>query len=141
MDLTISTHQYLKYVLPTLVLESDSNLLFPRLSGDAHDHQSFRSNWLRIQAEYQAPWQPFPPQCTRHIYAGFRIEELAQQVANLPPGQGTQGDAQIQGNSHRVMAGAYAMRANDSYAEAAISRIAAWRHAAWAAIQAEPSTA
>ena len=65
MDLTISTHQYLKYVLPTLVLESDSNLLFPRLSGDAHDHQSFRSNWLRIQAEYQAPWQPFPPQCTR----------------------------------------------------------------------------
>jgi hypothetical protein len=102
-DLCILTHKFLKHCHPTITLVSNSKVLFPTSTGKPQDHMSIRNMWLNIQTKHKAPWTPFNPRMTRHIYSDDCIEQMAKAVATMPPSESSLvGSTYIMGNSTKV---------------------------------------
>ena len=136
-DLALTTQLYLKHARPILAAKGarsgGPSFLFLNCVGKPLLEESSLTNmWYSIQATYNAPWMPFPPNDFRHIHVEHKVKSLVE----LPGAASLQGDAAIMGNTvGRTWTGSYMRKSKarsykGTMMEAAVDSMTKWRHSA-----------
>ena len=130
-ELAVWVHIYLQHFWERLPHGEECNHLLCRRDGLAMDTEDLRRMWMKVQGQFDAPWDHIPPSIMRRVHVIDELVNLADAIARSGHDT-THGHAHLMGNSPTASKAWIENYANgDAWlllGQGAIDELTQWRH-------------